>query len=906
MSRRRRFGALLLAFVMIITIIPAQNAYAANTKINKCKITLSKTAYYNTGSACKPKITVKYGKNYTVTYRNNVNAGTASLIVKGKGNYSGTLNAPFTIQKKSEKPVEPDDPVVPDKKYYTITKPGKSYRAVTSEATNSLASGQSSDIRILSYSLGQCDANALNYNNQIATVSHDGYNYYFVADTWNNRVLIYRTTGTTPWDNTVTPYLVLGQTDFTSSRPLSKATMNKNLAKLNWPVGVAACVSDNKIKIYVTDTNNDRILVWNDIPGSNGAPADFAMYNVVDPDSTQYVGEDSSKGYINRNSTEIGWPWSIWTNGNRLICTDTRSSRILIWDGLPASAADYPDTVVFTGQGSTPRTIISDGDYLIVGDHNINHNNQIQQGYHVYNSITGLLNSGKKYQYNNGDLVCTKDGANIGGTILTNDLSTNDGKTVLKKGSLLIMQAGSMKVYLSNDGNTRKIKSDGEQPDYYLGGGTPDEPMGYYFTSVDCQQIIVDSNNNLYSTHFNKSMIVGYMDGTFPAKPVSPTQEQIDNRRDGDIFTLPGVPDTMYRYRPWDGITEIHSTKRPNLSVGASISNIDISASNARYHYQNCVPDIKNGHMVVSCDHPLGSNLMIYKNVPDQEGAVPDIIFSFNLEVNVAFTKLFTNGNKTGILAGGKKSLFVWDDINDALAGKGPSGLMINSIGSVSTESEDILGFEYIDGKLLVAVGEKVHIFDGLPTDGQAPVKTIVFQDNGSMDIRGAKTKEGKIYVSFTGRERGFRIVELSEILNMASDEYSCNVLSGLVNRLIFDRTENGGKKEDSQPRDFEATATYITEDGHVICNVGFCQIWIWNSVTTALQGTTYDKRLGIGTDYYNLKDLNPTLVKEDYVKIQAPTTLFMATNLAFDERGYLWVADYKFAGGIRRFKGKL
>ena len=52
--------------------------------------------------------------------------------------------------------------------------------------------------------------------------------------------------------------------------------------------------------------------------------------------------------------------------------------------------------------------------------------------------------------------------------------------------------------------------------------------------------------------------------------------------------------------------------------------------------------------------------------------------------------------------------------------------------------------------------------------------------------------------------------------------------------------------------------------------------------------------------------DLNPNLVKEDYVKLQAPTTLFMTTNMAFDERGYLWVADYKFAGGIRRFKGKL
>ena len=64
--------------------------------------------------------------------------------------------------------------------------------------------------------------------------------------------------------------------------------------------------------------------------------------------------------------------------------------------------------------------------------------------------------------------------------------------------------------------------------------------------------------------------------------------------------------------------------------------------------------------------------------------------------------------------------------------------------------------------------------------------------------------------------------------------------------------------------------------------------------------------RLGTGDDYYCLKDLDTNLVKTNFVKIHAPKTLFMATNITFDERGYLWVADYKFGGGIRRFTGKL
>lgn len=79
MKKLRKGIAILLCFIMIFTLIPAQNVQAA-TKISKCKVTLSKTSYNYTGKACKPKVTVKYkkktlksGKDYTVTYSNNTN-----------------------------------------------------------------------------------------------------------------------------------------------------------------------------------------------------------------------------------------------------------------------------------------------------------------------------------------------------------------------------------------------------------------------------------------------------------------------------------------------------------------------------------------------------------------------------------------------------------------------------------------------------------------------------------------------------------------------------------------------------------------------------------------------------------------------------------------------------------------
>lgn len=60
-----------------------------------------------TGEEVKPKVVVKDGKislkkdqDYTVSYKNNMNAGTATVIVEGTGNYCGKKEATFEITAK--------------------------------------------------------------------------------------------------------------------------------------------------------------------------------------------------------------------------------------------------------------------------------------------------------------------------------------------------------------------------------------------------------------------------------------------------------------------------------------------------------------------------------------------------------------------------------------------------------------------------------------------------------------------------------------------------------------------------------------------------------------------------------------------------------------------------------------
>ena len=71
--------------------------------VTNCKVSGLTTKTY-TGKAQTQSITVKYGnktlkngKDYTVSYQNNINAGTAYVIIKGKGSYSGTVKRSFKI-----------------------------------------------------------------------------------------------------------------------------------------------------------------------------------------------------------------------------------------------------------------------------------------------------------------------------------------------------------------------------------------------------------------------------------------------------------------------------------------------------------------------------------------------------------------------------------------------------------------------------------------------------------------------------------------------------------------------------------------------------------------------------------------------------------------------------------------
>lgn len=71
------------------------------------KVILSQNAYTYSGTQKKPSVTVKVGakklgkdSDFTLAYQNNINVGLASVVVTGKGNYTGKITGTFIINPK--------------------------------------------------------------------------------------------------------------------------------------------------------------------------------------------------------------------------------------------------------------------------------------------------------------------------------------------------------------------------------------------------------------------------------------------------------------------------------------------------------------------------------------------------------------------------------------------------------------------------------------------------------------------------------------------------------------------------------------------------------------------------------------------------------------------------------------
>lgn len=155
-----------------------------------------------------------------------------------------------------------------------------------------------------------------------------------VADTDNNRVLI--------WNSVPNYYgqpadVVLGQPNFESvsaNKPDSPGPQTMRGPQGVWFQGD---------RLFVADTANHRVLIWQPIPTTNHAPATVVIGR---KDFTDFIPPDNLEAGFDPQPNNLLSPTSVTSDGQRLYVSDLGHNRVLIWNSIPTQNAQSADLVI--------------------------------------------------------------------------------------------------------------------------------------------------------------------------------------------------------------------------------------------------------------------------------------------------------------------------------------------------------------------------------------------------------------------------------------------------------------------------------------------------------------------------------------------------------------------------------
>src|SRR5579864_4849235 len=149
-----------------------------------------------------------------------------------------------------------------------------------------------------------------------------------VADTDNNRVLIWRSI---PTVNGAAADIVLGQPDFTTGK------VGLDNKSFRGPQGV--WIQGNRI--FVADTQNHRVMIWNNIPSANNQPADIVL---GEPNFS--TAPASTVNDTPAQANNLFSPVSVTSDGQRLFVADLGHNRVLIWNSIPTQTQQPADVEI--------------------------------------------------------------------------------------------------------------------------------------------------------------------------------------------------------------------------------------------------------------------------------------------------------------------------------------------------------------------------------------------------------------------------------------------------------------------------------------------------------------------------------------------------------------------------------
>ena len=235
----------------------------------------------------------------------------------------------------------------------------------------------------------------------------------FLADPNNHRVIIFDAVPTSSFQ---TADLVLGQKDFSVNVQNFQGPSSSSLSS-------PRAVHSDGTSLYVCDTLNHRVLIWDTIPTTNNQPADHVLGQM------NFTANLANRGGSIAANT-LNTPEGVYSGASRLFVSDTFNNRTLVWD-LPIdfSSGEGPNADHVLGQADlvsglrnrdgmtssvndntlyNPRGLFSDGSVLYCAD---SRNNRVLQWDHPIS----FPMEGPAAQRVIGQSLMTNNGANMGG-----------------------------------------------------------------------------------------------------------------------------------------------------------------------------------------------------------------------------------------------------------------------------------------------------------------------------------------------------------------------------------------------------------------------------------------------------------------------------------------------------------
>lgn len=596
-------------------------------------------------------------------------------------------------------------------------------------------------------------------------------------------------------------------------------------SRMNWPMAVAT----DGTRLLVGDGFNDRVLVWNSFPTRNGQPADIVL------------GADDFGRWPNyfdlKNERDpekrIYWPWDIWTDGQKVIVTSTVDGSVLVWNSFPTENNQPADLVLgyenFSARfGQQPENPMADlGTPRAVAF----------DGKHL---IVGDYSAKRAFVWNG---FPAKNGQPAGFSIIVKrveDEPYNDIMGVAIKDNRLFASSAHQ-VYIWNS-----FPEHGEKEDLRIGQTRPtsdaDGMSGPFGVASDGTRLIVADTNNNRVLIFNK------------------------------IPTEPGVKADVVLGQPGSGVNIFMAR---NSCGGPGV--------------------FSNGEqLAIGCD--FGRRIYIYNHLPDESKAEADVVINATWlggvqQAIISGERLIAANREAGRILIWNKVPAVDNKLPDVILGtstglewwrNGKGRAELNNPVSVASDGKRLFASDWGNNRILV--------WKSIPAGNQTPADLVL----GQPDFDSTSAGEGlnQLDSPYQISTDGKRLVVADSANNRILVWKSIPVANGQPADFQIKITDHSTGSQDwfglpQHARLAMPQGVFIYKDSLFVGDVGNNRVLVWTKFP--------ESELGEPDIVIGQKDFQSNYPSS------TKSGLFMPSFVSFDG-SFLWVGEVKWSNRLLRF----